>query len=128
MHGGGEGKEETLPILKISPVQRLQRFVVGIDRLRLQLRGSSCEEEQEFAVDVAIEFPPPPKEPPRWWSGSSMHLLINHRHTHSTLRAQDWSRLRIQSLLYHSQGPLGKDYFRTTIFFPANFVTLLAVI
>ena len=45
-----------------------------------------------------------------------------------TLRAQDWSRLRIQSLLYHSQGPLGKDYFRTTIFFPANFVTLLAVI
>ena len=45
-----------------------------------------------------------------------------------TLRAQDWSRLRIQSLLYRSQGPLGKDYFRTTIFFPANFVTLLAVI
>ena len=44
-----------------------------------------------------------------------------------TLRAQDWSRLRIQSLLYRSQGPLGKDYFRTTIFFPANFVTLLAV-
>ena len=44
------------------------------------------------------------------------------------LRAQDWSRLRIQSLVYHSQGPLGKDYFRTTIFFPANFVTLLAVI
>ena len=46
----------------------------------------------------------------------------------STLRAQDWSRLRIQSLLYRSQAPLGKDYFRTTIFFPANFVTLLAVI
>ena len=46
----------------------------------------------------------------------------------ATLRAQDWSRLRIQSLLYRSQGPLGKDYFRTTIFFPANFVTLLAVI
>ena len=45
-----------------------------------------------------------------------------------TLRAQDWLRLRIQLLLYHSQGPLGKDYFRTTIFFPANFVTLLAVI
>ena len=45
-----------------------------------------------------------------------------------TLRAQDWSRLRIQSLLYRSHGPLGKDYFRTTIFFPANFVTLLAVI
>ena len=45
-----------------------------------------------------------------------------------TLRAQDWLRLRIQSLLYRSQGPLGKDYFRTTIFFPANFVTLLAVI
>ena len=45
-----------------------------------------------------------------------------------TLRAQDSSRLRIQSLLYRSQGPLGKDYFRTTIFFPANFVTLLAVI
>ena len=45
-----------------------------------------------------------------------------------TLRAQDWSRLRIQSLLYRSRGPLGKDYFRTTIFFPANFVTLLAVI
>ena len=47
---------------------------------------------------------------------------------HTTLRAQDWSRLRIQSLLYRAQGPLGKDYFRTTIFFPANFVTLLAVI
>ena len=45
-----------------------------------------------------------------------------------TLRAQDSSRLRIQSLQYRSQGPLGKDYFRTTIFFPANFVTLLAVI
>ena len=45
-----------------------------------------------------------------------------------TLRAQHWSRLRIQSLLYRSQGPLRKDYFRTTIFFPANFVTLLAVI
>ena len=26
------------------------------------------------------------------------------------------------------QGCLGKDYFRTTVFFPANFVTLLAVI
>ena len=46
----------------------------------------------------------------------------------ATLRAQDWSRLRIQSLLYRSQGPLGKDYFRMTIFFPADFVTLLAVI
>ena len=45
-----------------------------------------------------------------------------------TLRAQDSSRLRIQSLLYRSQGPLGKDYFRTTLFFPTNFVTLLAVI
>ena len=31
-----------------------------------------------------------------------------------TLRAQDSSRLRIQSLQYRSQGPPGKDYFRTT--------------
>ena len=46
----------------------------------------------------------------------------------ATLRAQDSSRLWIQSLQYRSQGPLGKDYFRTTIFFPANFVTLLAII
>ena len=29
---------------------------------------------------------------------------------------------------YRSQGPLGNDYFGTTIFFPANFVTLLAII
>ena len=41
-----------------------------------------------------------------------------------TLRAQDWSRLRIQSLLYRSQGPLGKDYFRTTIFFSRQLCNL----
>ena len=49
-------------------------------------------------------------------------------HLNTTLQAQDSSRLRIQSLQYRSQGSLGKDYFRTTIFFPANFVTLLVVI
>ena len=58
-----------------------------------------------------------------------LYVSIGHgTRSQSTLRAQDWWRLRIQSLLYRSRGPPGKDYFRTTIFFPANFVTLLAVI
>ena len=55
-------------------------------------------------------------------------VLREQENASITLQAQDSSRLGIQSLQYRSQGPLGKDYFRTTIFFPANFVTLLAVI
>ena len=36
----------------------------------------------------------------------------------STLRAQDWSRLRTQSLLYRSQGPLGRTTLGRRYFFP----------
>ena len=35
-----------------------------------------------------------------------------------TLRAQDWSRLRIQSLPYRSQGPLGRTTLGRRYFFP----------
>ena len=48
-------------------------------------------------------------------------VYVNTQHT---LRARDSSLLRIQSLLYRPPGLPGKDYFRTTVFFPANFVTL----
>ena len=44
-----------------------------------------------------------------------------------TPRAEDSSLLRIQLLLYRPPGLPGREYFRTTVFFPANFVTLLAV-
>ena len=65
-----------------------------------------------------------------WVSGNAPGLSCQRRRggVHGTLRAQDSSRLRIQSLPYRPPGLPGKDYFRTTVFFPANFVTLLAVV
>ena len=44
------------------------------------------------------------------------------------LQARDSLLLRIQSLPYRLPGLPGKDYIQTTEFFPANFVTLFAMI
>ena len=56
------------------------------------------------------------------------HTLWRSSWVLPTLRAQDSSHLRIQLLPYRPPGLPGKDYFRTTVSFPTNFVTLLAVI
>ena len=75
-----------------------------------------------FEIKVEKEFDKEQVLAQRSWfvsldSGTSP-VRLRAAHPCTTLRAQDWSRLRIQSLLYRSQGPLGRTTLGRRYFFP----------